>query len=165
MSIRFRDAVAFDTFGQISFLENLSLWRGNWLAELYFTYRLTAKRNFSAFSLLDTSTITIQPSKITTMVITLLYPNLFLALVKQPLWILFARDASKLYHFTFNAIHIDPSFSLSNGGVWGKHLLWDHPVFAKVPGDWKSRLHKRCPPARTVLKPVQAGLVCIASDF
>jgi hypothetical protein len=36
------------------------------------------------------------------------------------------------------------------------------------PGEWNSRLHKRSPPTRTkgkseVLKPAQAGFVCIAT--
>ncbi|MEH1790321.1 MAG: hypothetical protein V7L23_33350 [Nostoc sp.] len=27
---------------------------------------------------------------------------------------------------------------------------WEHPLLEETPGDWKSRLHKRSPPARTL---------------
>ncbi len=40
-----------------------------------------------------------------------------------------------------------------------------HPNFAKIHGDWKSRLHKQSLPPQAKPESAQADLVCIAPDF
>ncbi|MEH1787366.1 MAG: hypothetical protein V7L23_17745 [Nostoc sp.] len=35
--------------------------------------------------------------------------------------------------------------------IWGyEDFRREHPLLEETPGDWKSRLHKRSPPARTL---------------